>query len=77
MKKLDTIAYTLGTIFYSSAILFAVYIYLEVLTARLVEPKDFTEVDQAAAEVVDGLEDLRLAVELDLKDLERNHNFKG
>ena len=74
MKKLDTIAYTLGTIFYSSAILFAAYIYLEVLTARLVEPKDFTEVDQAAAEVVDGLEDLRLAVELDLKALEEKYD---
>ena len=74
MKKLDTIAYTLGIIFYSSAILFAVYIYLEVLTARLVEPKDFTEIDEAAEEVVDGLEDLRLAVELDLKALEEKYD---
>ena len=76
MKKHETFIYTVGTFFYISLLVFGFGLFIHLMIDRDTEDK-FIEVDKAAIEVVDDLEDLKLAVEMDLLDLEKKYNFKG
>ena len=75
MKKFESFIYTAGTFFYLSALVLGFGLFVHLMADRNAD--NFSEVDKAAKEVVDGIEELRLAVEMDLRDLEKQHDFKG
>lgn len=75
MKRFESFIYGFGVIFYGSAILCGIYFMLSLYVSRFEElsKEKFIEVDKAAIEVVDGIEELHLAVEMDLLDLEKQY----